>query len=190
MEMKLRTEVLDYAKILRTIGQDLANLAPHCLELEVVENDFIVRGQGRAAQSQTAGNADSSVWRRLRNRVAHRPSHPSQPLFFPFERKYAPDDVTRLDEAGIARRRGPGKPPDISGLAERLRLIGRIVSAKRWRLIKVIDDMENVTVDYCDKQGNLHSEKFSMLALYKLQQDYYGQRGTFEPVDVWRGVDR
>ena len=188
--MKLRTEVLDYAKILRAIGQDLANLAPHCLELEVVENDFIVCGQGRAAQSQTAENTDSSVWRRLQNKVAHPASHQPAPLSYPFERKYTPDDVTRLDEAGIAHRRGPGKPPDISGLAERLRIIGRIVSAKCGRLTKVIDDMESVTVEYRDEQGEFHCEKYSLLALYKLQQDYYGQRGTFKPVDLWRGFDR
>ncbi len=51
MKMKLKSEVHDYARALRAIGQDLAKLVPHSLELEVVDNDFIVRGQGNAAQS-------------------------------------------------------------------------------------------------------------------------------------------
>ena len=189
MQLKFHSEDHDYARVLRAIGQDLANLAPHCLELEVVGNDFIVCGQGRA-QSRSAENAGSSIWRRLQNKGVPPASHQPPPSLYPFERKYTPDDVTRLDEAGIARRRGPDKPPDISGLAEKLRMIGRIVSAKCGRLIKVIDDMEVVTVEYHDEQGDFHSEKYSMFDLYKIQQDYYGQRGSFAPVDLWRGFDR
>jgi len=189
MEMKLQTEVLDYARALRAIGQDLAKLVPHSLELEVVDNDFIVRGQGSAAQARVAENANPSVWQRLQNKVGQREPQQSAPLLLPFERKYTPEDVTRLDEAGAARRRGPEKPPDISGLAEKLRMIGRIVNAKCGRLAKVIDDMDSVTVEYYDEQGEFHSEKYSMLALYKIQQDYYGQRGSFKPVDLWRGFD-
>ncbi len=68
-------------------------------------------------------------------------------------------------------------------------MIGRIVEAKSGRLSKVIDDMDSVTVEYYDEQGEFHSEKYSMLALYKIQQDYYGQRGSFKPVDLWRGFD-
>lgn len=190
MKVKFLSEVHDYARALRAIGQDLASLAPRSLELEVVENDFIVRGQGRGTQSQLAENANPGLWQRFQNGFVHSASHQPAPLSYPFERTYTPTDVTRLDEAGIAHRRGPGKPPDISGLAERLRLIGRIVSAKCGRLTKVIDDMESVTVEYRDEQGEFHCEKYSLLALYKLQQDYYGQRGTFEPVDVWHGFDR
>jgi len=190
MTMKLQSEVYDYARALRAIGQDLTKLVPHSLELEVVDNDFIVRGQRRAAQSRPAENTNPGVWHRLQNKVGHREPHQSAPLLLKFERKYTPDDVTRLDEAGAPRRRGPEKPPDISGLAEKLRMIGRIVNAKSGRLTKVIDDMDSVTVEYRDEQGNLHSEKYSMLALYKIQQNYYGERGTFEPVDLWRGFDR
>ena len=190
MKIKLQTEVLDYAKALRAIGQDLAKLVPHSLELEVVDNDFIVRGQGSAAQSLVAENASPSVWQRLQKKVGQREPQQSAPLLLPFERKYTADDVTRLDEVGAARRRGPDKPPEISGLAEKLRMIGRIVNAKSGRLTKVIDDMESVTIEYYDEQGEFHSEKYSMLALYKIQQNYYGQRGSFEPVDLWRGLDR
>jgi hypothetical protein len=190
MKIKLQSEVHDYAKALRAIGQGLAKLVPHSLELEVVDNDFIVRGQGSAAQSRVAENANPSVWQRLQKKVGQREPQPSAPLLLPFERKYTPEDVTRLDETGAARRRGPEKPPDISGLPEKLRMIGRIVEAKSGRLSKVIDDMDSVTVEYYDEQGEFHSEKYSMLALYKIQQDYYRQRGSFKPVDLWRGFDR
>jgi len=190
MKMKLQSEVHDYARALRAIGQDLASLAPHSLELEVVGYDFIVRGQGRAAQTSRVENGNPGLWRMLQDRIAHRAPHQPAPLFVPFERKYTPDDVNRLDEAGRAHRRGPAKPPDISGLAEKLRTIGKIVDGKCGRLAKLIDDMDSVTVKYCDEQGKFHSEKYSMLALYKIQQSYYGERGTFEPVDLWSGFDR
>jgi len=190
MMMKLQSEVHDYARALRAIGQDLAKLVPHSLELEVVENDFIVRGQARAAQTSRAENGNPGLWRTLQDRVAHQAPHQPAPLFVPFERNYTPDGINRLDEAGRAYRRGPAKPPDISGLAEKLRTIWRIVDAKCGRLAKLIDDMDSVTVEYCDEQGKFHSEKYSMLALYKIQQSYYGERGTLEPVDLWRGFDR
>jgi len=188
--LKAQTEVLDYARALRAIGQDLSKLMPHSLELEVVDNDFIVHGQGSAAQSRVAENTNPSVWQRLRNTVGQREPQQSAPLLIPFEPKYTPEDVTRLDEAGAARRRGPDKPPEISGLAEKLRLIGRIVNAQSGRLAKVVDDMDSVTVEYYDEQGEFHSEKYSMLALYKIQQNFYGERGTFDPMDPWRGFDR
>jgi len=145
MKIKLQDEVQDYAKALRAIGQDLAKLVPHSLELEVVDNDFIVRGEGRAAQSQLAENANPGVWQRLQNKVGQRGPQQSAACFFP---------------------------------------------AKCGRLTKVIDDMDSVTVEYYDEQGEFRSEKYSMLALYKIQQNYYGQRGSFKPVDFWRGFDR
>jgi hypothetical protein len=190
MRMKFQSEVPDYARALRAIGQDLAKLAPHSLELEVVGIDFIVRGQGRAAQSRPAENTNLGVWHRLQNKVGHREPQQSAACFFPFERKYAPDDVNRLDEVGRAHRRGPAKPPDISGLAEKLRMIGRIVNAKYGRLTKIIDEVDSVTVEYYDEQGKYHSEKYSMLALYKIQQGHYGNRSACEPVDLWHGFDR
>jgi hypothetical protein len=190
MKMKLKSEVHDYARALRAIGRDMAKLVPHSLELEVVENDFIVRGQVSAAQSRVAENANPSVWQRLQKKDGQQEPQQSAPLLLPFERKYTPEDVTRLDETGAARRRGPDKPPEISGLAEKLRMIGRIVNAQSGRLSKVIDDMDSVTVEYYDEQGEFRSEKYSMLALYKIQQNYYGQRGSFKPVDLWRGFDR
>ncbi len=127
-----------------------------------------------------------------RFKTESRTEPPQQPtsLFVPFERKYTPDDVNRLDKEGRAHRRDPAKPPDITGLAEKLRTIGRIVDVKCGRLAKLIDDMDGVTVEYCDEQGNFHSDKYSMLALYKIQQSYYGERGTLKPVDLWRGFDR
>ena len=145
MKIKLQDEVQDYAKALRAIGQDLAKLVPHSLELEVVDNDFIVRGQVSAAQSRVAENANPSVWQRLQNKVGQRGPQQSAACFFP---------------------------------------------AKCGRLTKVIDDMDSVTVEYYDEQGEFRSEKYSMLALYKIQQNYYGQRGSFKPVDFWRGFDR
>jgi hypothetical protein len=186
MAIKLQSEVHDYGRALRAIGQDLAKLVPNSLEVEVVENDFIVRGQGRVAHSQLAESDNPGLWRTLQDRIAHRAPHQPAPSFVPFERKYTPDDVNRLDEAGRARRRGPSKPPDISGLAEKLRTVGRIVDAKCGRLTKLIDDMESVTVEYCDEQGKFYSEKYSMLALYKIQESYYGERRTLDPVDPWR----
>jgi hypothetical protein len=145
MKMKLQSEVHDYARVLRAIGQDLDKLVTHSLERELAGNDFVVRGEGRAAQSQLAENANPGVWQRLQNQVGQRGPQQSAACFFP---------------------------------------------AKCGHLTKVIDDMDSVTVKYRDEQGNPHSEKYSMLVLYKIQQNYYGERGTFEPVDLWRGFDR
>jgi hypothetical protein len=79
MVMKIQSAVPDYARALRAIGQDLAKLAPHSLEPEVVENDFIVRGQARTAQTSRAENGNPGLWQTLQDRIAHRA--PQQPPY-------------------------------------------------------------------------------------------------------------
>ena len=188
--MKLQAETCDYARALRAIGQDLANLVLNSLEVEAAGSEFIVRGQQRGAQPRQSAKESPSVWRKLQSKIAQSEPQQPAPLLSTFERRYTAEDVNRLDETGIARRRGPAKPPEISGLAEKLRTIGRIVDAKKGRLAKLTDDSNHVTIEYRDENDLCHSETYSMLELYKIQQSYYGKRGTWEAPDVWRGVDR
>ncbi|HZD39735.1 MAG TPA: hypothetical protein VE131_03375, partial [Terriglobales bacterium] len=50
MERILNAEIRDYAGALRAIGQDVADLLPLYLEVELKDGEFDVRGRGLAEQ--------------------------------------------------------------------------------------------------------------------------------------------
>jgi hypothetical protein len=47
-----------------------------------------------------------------------------------------------------------------------------------------------MTFHYEDHDGKTHSEELSNRALYRIQEQYYSQRGTNEQKDVWDGLHR
>jgi hypothetical protein len=194
MEIKFQTQNLDYARALRAIGQDLARLLPVSLEIEVIGQDFIARGQGMAERFEETDDVNEGALRKTWNKLLRRTPEPEaarpERSSVPFERGYSPEEINRLDEIGISRRRGMSKNPDTYTLGERLRAIGRIVNSKGGQLVKLTTDVHAVTFQYRDEKGEIHSEEYSTFDLYKIQQEYYAERGTFKPKDPWRGFDR
>ena len=92
-----------------------------------------------------------------------------------------------MDESGAKRRNETDKVPDIYSLGEMLRMVGRIVDSEGRRLLKLSKDMNGVAFEYEDGAGQKHKREFSKLQLYKLQQQYYAERGTYVPIDNWAG---
>jgi hypothetical protein len=171
--MKLQLLRDQYARALRAIGQDLADFFPERLEIEMSGENFVARGRRRPG---------ASAWRNNEERVIQRAlSQPSpQVQQSPFVRTYTPDDIDHLDEMGRARRTDADQRPDLYSLAERLRMIGRIVDEKNARLENLCHDMNAITLAYRDAQDRIHQEEYSILTLYKLQQHYYSGR-CFKP---------
>ena len=97
-----------------------------------------------------------------------------------FMRTYTPDDIDHLDELGRARRTGAIQMPDLYSLSERLRMVGRILDEKNARLITLRQSMNTLVLQYCDAHDEAHQEEYSILTLYKLQQQYYSGR-CFKP---------
>ena len=183
-----------YARALRAIGQDLADLSPEKLEIEIVGDDFVARGHGRdnrLGARDADVNSLTKIWKKLvhNNRMAN-PGQ-SQLLIVPFVCTYTLADIDRLDEVGTGHRDSRNKvAADLYSLGERLRTIGRIVDANQGKLTKLFKDGNSVTFHYQDQDGQTHREELSNLALYQIQKQYYSQRGTYKAKDLWDGLDR
>jgi hypothetical protein len=181
-----------HARALRVIGQDLGKLFPQSLEITLQGMNFQVAGRylprdsgGKGAQSN-GPLLDKFRTKFLGDKSAVPPRESSaEPVRF--ERMYTPADIDRMDESGANRRNGIDKVPDIYSLGEVLRMVGRIVDADGRRLLKLSKDPHGVTFEYEDGAGQKQNREFSNLQLYKLQQQYYAERGTYVAIDNWAG---
>jgi len=64
------------------------------------------------------------------------------------------------------------------------------VFADQGRFISLVRTQELVVVEYRDKDDLPQKEEINHFQLYKLQQRFYKNRGTFKPVDLWTGHDK
>jgi len=181
--MKLRLLGDQYARALRVIGQDLVELLPESLTIEISGDNFVARGLERTDLSPAKTHREQNLIRK----IWYKPNPPppkAQPSFAAFVRAYSQGDIDKLDEAGRARRTGSTQKPDLHSLAERLRMIGRILDEKNGELVKLSLEGNSVMLRYRDTHGEIQSEEYSNLTLYKLQQEYYSGR-CFHPGDPW-----
>ena len=174
-----------FARALRAIGQDLANLFPQQLEIEFHDQSFDVRARCdrkrlESKEPEVRQKGFGAFIGRVANYRLDKPAEESGTANF--SRTYDPADIDRLDQAGVDRRRQAGKVPDIYSLSESLRTIGRIVDANGGRLISVFKDQRRMAVEYTDTKGAKCRAEMTSAELYKLQQSYYKERsGTANP---------
>ena len=192
LKFELASEVLpelhNYARALRAIGQDLTELHPEELEIQVTGSEFMASGVGVTQPTQEQAKHGSTVqtaWNRLTGKETSHggPVASLQPQRF--TRKYTLDDINRIDVNHLPARANPNGKPDIYSLGERLRTIGRIIDNCHGTLIRIIKEHNSVKFEYRGKDGIDHKEEFTNLALYKYQQRYYAERGTHTFVDPW-----
>lgn len=186
-----------YARVLRAIGQDLASLIPHQLEIEQKERTFVVQvrcDRKRSESKATAQPVEAPKARGLRGFVQKlntirldKQSDKSE--IITINRSYNPIDISNIDEAGLHRRIQLGKIPDIHDLGEALRTIGRILDAEEGRLVRILKDQRRVTFDYIARGGGTKKVELTRDELYKVQQSYYHGRSGRNTLDLWRGKD-
>jgi hypothetical protein len=180
-----------FARALRSIGQDLGDLFPESLEIELRGEEFIVRGQCakeriEARKPKEARKSLKAYCLELLARdVTTRPAKEKAPTV-EFSRTYSTEDINRLDTIGMARRFGIGRTPDIRSLAEILRTIGRLIDGQGHRLVKIYKDTRRVTFEYVDAEGKSCNEMVTQLELHKLQKAFYEKRGELVGLDPWK----
>jgi hypothetical protein len=183
-----------YARVLRAIGQDLADLFPQQLEIEQKERTFVVqvrcdrkRSESKAA-TQTAETAKTGVLGFIHKLNTIRvDKSPEKPETVTVNRTYNPIDISRIDEAGLHRRIQLGKIPDIHDLGEALRTIGRILDAEEGRLVKIFRDQRRVAFEYIARGGGTKKVEMTRAELIKIHQKYYHERGGSGSLDLWKG---
>ena len=184
-----------YARALRAIGQDLADLFPHLLEIEQRERAFFVhlrcdrkRSESKAppapAETPQSGGL-RGILHKLHTIRLDKP--PDKPDLVDVNRTYHPIDISRIDEAGLQRRIKVGRIPDIHDLGEALRTIGRIVDAEEGRLVKIFRDQRRVAFEYIVRGGETKKIEMTRTELYKVQQSYYHGRSGRTNLDLWKG---
>ena len=180
-----------YARALRAIGQDLADLFPESVEIQILGEKFVVRGQctqdrlaAKQPQPQRKGLKDFCA--DMLARDVSTLTRQAKSATVQFNRTYTPDDVNQIDEIGVRRRSGVGKIPDIRSLAEMLRTIGRLVDGQGGVLTKIHKDARRIVFEYSDGTGKTHNELMSIPDLYKLQKSFYEKRSAPVGLDPWK----
>ena len=186
--LKNLSEFNNYARSLRAIGYDLTKFYPEDLEIQVLAAGFLASGVGLTQSSQESVKHGSFIikgWNRLTGKEAKSSLTVVSRSGERFTRKYTLDDINRLDEIGLPARTNNEGKPDIYSLGERLRTVGRIVDDCNGTLVRVVKDRNSIKFEYRDQDGHDHREEFTNLALYKFQQRFYAERGTYTFIDPW-----
>jgi len=180
--------VVDYARALRAIGQDLTELFPRMLEIDTDGVNFEARGQSHANPfHQVRQRSFKYLWHKLFGRSAGSEPATMNSGALSFTRTYSPQDLERLDQFYSANRSGQSKRPDNYSLAERLRTMGGIVKARKGRLKQLRKDADHLFVDYWDQDGNIQTAKLTTVILYRNRS--LSQNGADEPKELWEGYD-
>ena len=179
-----------YARALRAIGQDLADLFPQTVEIQLYGDKFLARIQcskerfdAKQPKPQRKGLKDFCA--DMLARDVSTLTRQAKSATIQFDRSYAPEDINQLDEIGMSRRFGVGRIPDIRSLGEMLRTIGRLVDGQQGKLVKISKDARRIVFEYSDGAGKSHNEIMSNMDLYKLQKSFYEKRGAPVGLDPW-----
>lgn len=181
-----------FAKALRVIGQDLAELFPQQIEVYFQNETFEVRVRcdRKRAEKKAPPAEKSSLKNAIHKLATYRLDKAADGADIAvFEHHYNSEEIGRLDRAGMHRRSQAGKVPDINNLGEALRTIGRIVDAQGGQLVRILKDPRRVVFDYKDKQGTSHNKEMTRAELFKVQLSYYEKRSGSGGVDLWKGQD-
>jgi hypothetical protein len=183
-----------YARVLRVIGQDIADLFPVQLEIEQQDRNFIVRVRCDRRRSENKAppppaESPKTGFRSLLHKLntIRLDKTPEKSNLVTVNRAYNPIDISRIDEAGLQRRMQIGKIPDIHNLGEALRTIGRIIDADEGRLTRIFKDQRRVIFDYVVRAGEARKVEMTLTELYKVQQTYYQARSASQSLDLWKG---
>ncbi|HEX2933661.1 MAG TPA: hypothetical protein VHV54_28300 [Candidatus Binatia bacterium] len=174
-----------YARALRVIGQDLADLFPENLAIELQGDKFVANGM--CSKNRVEDPSVATPWTGLKRigeklvtRILKTRSGEPDLEFVQFSRTYNAQDIDRLDIQGTKNRNSSGMP-DIYSLGERLRTIGKVIDAHNGRIVRVFKDLHQVVYEYQDGDGKARKEELNNTELYQLQQRYAAERGGSNP---------
>jgi hypothetical protein len=182
--------LMNYARALRAIGQDLTDLFPKVLEIETNGMLFEARGHSHPNPfHQVRESALKKAWNKLRGRDTKVDSIIPELSKATFTRTYTPEDIERLDRLYAGNRTGQQKKPDNYSLAERLRTMGGIVSSRQGRLKQLRKNADHLYVDYWDQDGKIQTATLTTVILYRNEQPIESRDNGYAPRELWEGYD-
>jgi hypothetical protein len=173
----------DYAKPLRTIGQALEALHVKDIDIEIQGSDYLVRGKVENRLVQMAPEEDNQenrlrmIWGKLWGKNADgNGNFQITSSFVPFEFRYTPEDIERLEREGEGRRNNTAGMPNNHSVSQVLRTIGGYVENRRARFVGVSWKDRSVTIQYEKSDGHKTVEEMTVSALYDYCIHMYMQR--------------
>jgi hypothetical protein len=175
----------EYAQLLRAIGQALEILNFGTFEMEVAEEDFVVRGTAATSSQQQEAQAlrervRKFVWEALPGGAGSEAELESAMSLWPakLDLRYTPRDVDRLQQEGRAKRQSSAGVPDVASLSQLLRTIGAYVEQKKSRLVKISRYGESLAIHYETAGGETREESVSAGSLYEFWAELYLKRSS------------
>ena len=160
--------VSTYALVLRAIGQALDQQQLEDFDLEIHDNEFLVRGKKSAPPRRP--NLLKVVAQQIRRQRS-----------IPLELRFTPAEVERLEEEGRLRRRDPDGLPDFYSLPQVMRTLGAYVDQKGARLVSLQRRGLHVTIQYEKSRGRPSIEERTIPYFYDLFVSMYLRRSSRQP---------
>ena len=163
------------ARAVRSTGQELRAVGQGLESLDVEDFDLTAEDQGyfaiatRRASKQTrkavAAKAIRITWQKLSGHdkwsVEARPDI--------LRIVFSPDGILRLERKGRERRNhGSRGLPDLTKLAQLLRVVGERLDDLSGRLVKVSKRGDNILIEYASATNRRRTEEWKLAELYDL----------------------
>lgn len=101
----------------------------------------------------------------------------------PFSHSYTINQLVDLDTNYTGRRTALDAIADVYSLAERLRIIGRVIDSAGGQLITPTKNLDSVSFRYSDCEGDIRNAEYNAIELYRLQQEFYSGRRVMPHTD-------
>src|SRR5258706_2974298 len=178
-----------YARALRVIGQDLADLFPENLSIEHDGDNLVAEGlcsRSRLETQEAEGSLKGlrKIGAKLRAGILKTSTSEPDLDMVSFNRSYDPQEIDRLDQDGNAYRRDVGGMPEIYSLAERLRTIGKVIDGENGEIVRIFKDMHHVSFEYRVADGKSRQQELDNTELYRLQRSYTTERTDTKVPDL------
>ena len=104
------------------------------------------------------------------------PVHEPQPSSGSLEIHYTREDIARMDVQGQSKRTGASGSPEAHTLSQILRAVGAFVDQKQGRLLSVVKDGQDISIEYESALKRALTEKFTVASLYDYWVKMYLRR--------------
>ena len=167
---------LNFAQLLRPVGQMLEPLQLESFTLKIEEGNVSVQAQKREERVQPAADISLRVtWQMFRRKKTTAASEP-QPSSGLLELHYTPEDIARMESEAQSRRKAAVGRPEAHALSQGLRAVGAFVDQKQGRLTSVKMAGQDITIEYESALRQNLTEKFTVATLYDYWVKMYLKR--------------
>lgn len=171
------TPVINFAQLLRPVGQMLEPLKLESFSLKITDSGVYVSGRRRDEPSPPLVPEVSLrvVWQALRRKQPEAAAEP-RPSSGVLELRYTQDDIERMDSEEQSKRTGAGGTPEAHTLSQILRAVGGYVDQKGGSLLEVRKAEDEVTIEYESALRKKMTEQFTVASLYDYWVKMYLRR--------------